>query len=319
LRYVGRFQLFRQIASETMPVQSGDLYSVTNFYQLTDPQVAGDGTVVAFTGNAVCTPIAPDGCVEVATTIGNVVGANIPFKQLNPVNPLYNGEIRLSGDRRYVLMMGSLAAVNDFYRVIDLPNGAITTLPYSTVGDAKQAFADDGSLLLELPSVTWGTPVPLVLWTPASNSSVQLNVSQMPLLARLSRNGKKVIYEAATAASRTLMAFDVVSQSETVLATGPGATIPPNDDQYVSYFYPWVTRDGRTVLFLSSDSKGVMQAFLIQSDGSDLRQITTAPEGVSNATLSGYGNVAYAATTQSRLLRIELPSNTVADLAAPLE
>ena len=61
LRYVGRFQLFRQIASETMPVQSGDLYSVTNFYQLTDPQVAGDGTVVAFTGNAVCTPIAPDG------------------------------------------------------------------------------------------------------------------------------------------------------------------------------------------------------------------------------------------------------------------
>jgi hypothetical protein len=126
-----------------------------------------------------------------------------------------------------------------------------------------------------------------------------------------------VVYEAAAPAGRTLIAFDVASQSETVLATGPGAIIPTNGDQYEPYFHPWVTNDGSTVLFQSADSNGVTQVFLIQSDGSDLRQITKAPGGVSDATLSGFGQVAYAATLQARLFQIDISSDTVTVLAPP--
>jgi uncharacterized protein (TIGR03437 family) len=323
LRYVGRFELFREVELQTPAVNPAGIYTVTNFFELTDPQVSGDGTVVTFTANAICSGGSPDACVEVVGTTGNIVGAGIPSKLLNPTNPLsplYNGEIRLSADRRYVLMMGELAAINDSFRVIDLVSGAITPLPNccSTVGDARQVFADDGSLLLVLLSDQLPGPlVPLVLWTPASGAAVTLRVSQVPLLARLSRNRAKVIYEAATSDSRSLIAFDVASQSETVLATAPGTTILPNDNQYEPYFYPWVTRDGSTVLFLSADSNGVTQAFLIGSDGSGLRQITSVPEGVSDATVSGYGNVVYAATPKARLMRIEVQSNTVTELAPP--
>jgi hypothetical protein len=78
------------------------------------------------------------------------------------------------------MFAASIAASNDFWRVIDLANGAVTPIPngYSTVGDARQAFADNGSLLLVvLDPVQPDALEPLVLWTPASGSTLLLPVS----------------------------------------------------------------------------------------------------------------------------------------------
>lgn len=301
LRYVGVFQPFREV--ETQSTQPDGLQ--TNFFQLTDPQVSGDGTVVAYTANSVCTAF-PDQCIELVLQQGKIVGANIAASSLN------DGTIRLSGDKRFALMING--ELQPFPRLIDLATGAVTEISgYFPIGDGRQAFADDGSILLQvLPQPQVATIA--LLWTPTSE--VQLRISQTPLLARLSRNGAKVVYEAAGQNDRMLIAYDVSSGTETTLATAPLGS--PNDaGVFQPHFNPWITNDGSTILFESTDSNGVQQAFLIQSDGSNSRQITREPEGVSEATLSGYGGVVYAVTPQARLVRIETASGDRTELAPP--
>jgi uncharacterized protein (TIGR03437 family) len=209
---------------------------------------------------------------------------------------------------------GSL--VNSEPRLIDLATGKFTMLlDYYWIGDAQQAFADDGSVLLFSvePPLPGSIQVQLqpVFWN--AGSTVKLNFSKRPVVARVSRNKSKIVYESVTAEQRTLVAFDVASAMETVLATAPGTT-----SQYPSaYFSPWITNDGETVLFKSPDAAGVQQAFLVGIGGSNLHQITNAPEGISEATLSGYGNVAYAATQLARLLRIDTTSGAPTELSPP--
>ena len=303
LRYVGVFQPFREVELQT-PQQDPFL---TNYFQLTDPQVSGDGTAVAYTASAVCTGL-PDSCIGDVLQQGNIVGLSVASDLLN------DGQIRLSGDKRYALMFFGQRLVSSA-RVIDLATGNVTVIANSyQVGDGRQAFADDGSILLVMLPPGFVMPEQLVLWK--SGTPVPLRISQsQPLLARLSRNGAKVVYEAPTLASELLIAYDVASGTETVLATAP---VTPNAfGGYTPSFSPWITNDGRTVLFQSADTTGVPQAFLIHTDGSNLRQLTHVPEGVSDATLSGYGNIAYAATPQARLVRIDIASGTVTEIAPP--
>ena len=234
------------------------------------------------------------------------MGAKIAASSLN------DGTIRLSGDKRYALMING--ELQPFPRLIDLATGAVTEASgYFPIGDGRQAFADDGSILLQvLPQPQVATLA--VLWTPTSE--VQVRISQTPLLARLSRNRAKVVYEAAGESNRMLIAYDVTSGTETVLATAPLGSADSSGN-FAPYFCPWITNDGSTVLFESPDSNGVQQAFLIESDGSNSRQITHEPEGISEATLSGYGGVVYAVTPQARLVRIETASGDRTELAPP--
>jgi uncharacterized protein (TIGR03437 family) len=297
LRYVAVFQPFREVELQT-PQQNP---FTTNYFQLTGPQVSGDSTVVAYTTNAVCTIDSPEHCLGDVLQQGNIVGLSVASNLLN------DGEIVLSGDKRYALMIDGQLVSSP--RLIDLATGKTTVIAnYYQVGD-RQVFADDGSILLQM------NPGQLVLWNPVSPVPLQLSQS-LQLVTRLSRNRAKVVYEAVSAANELLIAYDVASGTETVLATAPPSN-PNAFNQYTPYFSPWITNDGRTILFESQDSNGVPQAFLIHSDGSNLRQITHLPEGVSEAILSGYGNVAYAATLQARLVRIDVASGTVSELAPP--
>ena len=228
-------------------------------------------------------------------------------------NLLNDGEIVLSGDKQYALMINGQLVSSP--RLIDLATGKVTVIAnYTWVGD-RQVFADDGSILLQ--ALVTGPPYlgQLVLWNPVSPVPLQLSQS-LQLVTRLSRNRSNVVYEAVSAANELLIAYDVASGTETVLATAPPST-PNAFGQYTPYFSPWITNDGRTILFESQDSNGVPQAFLIQTDGSNLRQLTHVLEGVSDATLSGYGNIAYAATPQARLVRIDVASGTVTELSPP--
>src|SRR5947209_11496375 len=93
---------------------------------------------------------------------------------------------------------------------------------YDVIGEARQAFADNGSILLQtfslLPVPSPGRPV---LWNPKSPQMLKL--SRTALVARVSRNGTKVVYEAADAGSRALIAYDVTTATEITLATSSGA------------------------------------------------------------------------------------------------
>src|SRR5437764_12922506 len=50
---------------------------------------------------------------------------------------------------------------------------------------------------------------------------------------------------------------------------------------------------------------------LVHKGGGPIRQLTNEPEGITSATLSGNGKVAFATTVHSRLLRIEIASGEI--------
>jgi len=65
-------------------------------------------------------------------------------------------------------------------------------------------------------------------------------------------------------------------------------------------FGPSMSDDGQRVLVAQRG-----QAFVVQSDGSGLRQLTNDAAGIVSATISGNGKVVYAATQAGRILRID--------------
>src|SRR5262249_7049741 len=85
-------------------------------------------------------------------------------------------------------------------------------------------------------------------------------------------------------------------------------------------YQPCLSADGARVLFLStarfdgSTGDGSPQAFIVQNDGSGLRQLTQDPSGVARAILSGNGRVAYLLTRAGRLLKLGVDSGAVREL-----
>ena len=86
-----------------------------------------------------------------------------------------------------------------------------------------------------------------------------------------------------------------------------------------TYFHPWLSDDGSSVLFLEPDAgAGFQRAFFEFTNGSGFRQLTSSkdvPEGVTAATLSGNGAIAYVGTPDGRILRISVPSGNIDELA----
>ena len=73
-----------------------------------------------------------------------------------------------------------------------------------------------------------------------------------------------------------------------------------------------ISESGDQVAFL--DAAGL---WLIRSDGTALRRLADADTGVSEFVLSADGNVVFASTTDSRLLRIDIGGRSTAELVPP--
>src|SRR5262249_16905802 len=84
-------------------------------------------------------------------------------------------------------------------------------------------------------------------------------------------------------ASQKLVSYDLTSGKETILA----ASVPPLPAS--------MSGDGAEILFLNRVD-GKLQAFLTRSDGTGLRQITNVEDGLTTTTISGNGQVIFAAT-----------------------
>jgi uncharacterized protein (TIGR03437 family) len=294
-RYTGQFELFRDTGSSASFPSLGYPFDI---FQLTDPDVSGDGSVVAYTSHLFC--LFPTHCVSGVQNNGNIAGADISPDLLG------NGLIRLSGNKQYALMVGGVRTTTRF---IDLSTGKVTALPsYMPIGDGRQALTDDGSVLLQTepglgPQTVW-------LWNPVA--ARVLNLNYLATQACVSRSGAKVVYAATVMVANDfdawLIVHDVPAGTERVLVSVPLTSNAPA-------FFARITNDGQTVLYLANDAFGIQQAFLINTDGTNQQQLTYAPEGITEATLSGYGNVAYATTAAGRLLQIDTASGAITELS----
>jgi uncharacterized protein (TIGR03437 family) len=222
-----------------------------------------------------------------------------------PAEGLLNGTIRIAKDGNYALMLGgnSFVPVGAGTRLVDVAAGVVTPLPeYAAIGDGRQALADDGVVLLAKN----GSPILL-----RRGGEEALPLSKGAIQARLSRNGAVVVYETLSGGERQLIAFDVTAGTETLLAT---VTDPPSP-QKAQPFQPSVSRDGSMVAYVASDGYSV-QAYLLDTSGGAPRRLTNAAQGISSVVLSGFGNLAYAATPDNALFRIDVSSGSADQLTA---
>jgi uncharacterized protein (TIGR03437 family) len=187
---------------------------------------------------------------------------------------------------------------------------------FDAIGDGRQAFGNssDGSSVVLLVDQT-SSPV-LYL----DGKTIPLHFTHTPILARMSADARTIVYEAANPGGHyELIVHHAGTGAEEVLQKGPSVPAGPENNT-PSYFQPWLSDDGSSVLFLTLDASGHQQVSYQATNGSGARALTTStgvPEGVNAATLSGGGTIVYAATPDGRILRISVPSGDIDELAGP--
>lgn len=264
--------------------------NTSNFYMLIEPQVSGDGKIVAYTSTPECYNLPTVDCQM--QFLPNVIGG-----PSIPTHALPFGHARLSPDGRYLASCCLADEIPLETSIFDLTAGQSFVVPGLLVGDGLQAFADGGMVMtanvnsvviFRQTSSSWdaGTPIPL---------------SATPQLARLSRDGSTILYVSGT----SLAAHNIASGQEVVLDTDASM--------------PWISDDGKLALYLApAVSAGPLQIFAENTDGSGRREIANLPEGFNAITLSGDGTVAYAATPLGRLLQIDVATGATSQLSGPI-
>ena len=216
--YSGQLSLVQQAQEPT-----GSPGLPAGITQLIYPQLSGDGSVVVFTSYVTCAGD-PSACIGFQVDNGDILqnGVVTPVEAIAP-QIISGGTISVSGDGRYALLAlgtGGIAVGPSPTWLIDIVSRQATELTgYGPLAgysdpDVRQAFTDGGSILLAGDGTS---PAGVVLWNATAPQA--LNLSHGPLLARVSRNGAKVVYEWADASQGALVAYDVASGTETTLAT----------------------------------------------------------------------------------------------------
>ncbi len=264
--------------------------NTSNFYELIEPQVSGDGKIVAYTSTPECYNLPTVDCQT--QFLPNVIGG-----PAIPTHALPFGHARLSPDGRYLASCCLADAIPVQTGIFDFTAGQSFVVPGVLVGDGLQAFADGGLVMtanvnsvviFRQTTSSWDDGTPIAL--PAS-----------PQLARLSRDGSTILYLSGT----SLAVHNIASGQEVVLDANASM--------------PWISDDGKLALYLAPmESGGPLEVFAQNTDGSGRRVIANLPEGFNAITLSGDGTVAYAATPLGRLLRIDVASGATGQLNGPI-
>jgi uncharacterized protein (TIGR03437 family) len=291
-RYAGgRFEVFRRLDRQEL---MGAPYHDTNFYLAERPQVSADGSVVGYTASRTC--LGGSHCV--AYTLHEAYLAGSPDTMPGA------GWLTLSPGGRYALVFVTDALYpGPNPALLDLAANTSVNLAQagSAIGDGLQAVAASGAVLLHDAAGA--------LIRTAGGSSTRLALAGAPRQARLSADASTVVYEmASTGGEWLLRAYDIAGARDRLLAS---AAAPPYPTAFSSVFHPVVTRDGKMAAYLAGG-----QAVVRGTDGSAPQRLTDAPEGVAALTISGSGNMVYAATATSRLLRIDLPGGLVTELSS---
>src|ERR1039458_996381 len=277
---------------------------------LVEPQVSADGTITGYTTSL------PGSCIDwfcfVPTPeFGVITGVQIPH---NPL-PGLTGRLRLARDGKSAMICCSDLAQGSEPQLIDLRTGQVWELKgFDAIGDGLEALGDESS----------GSPIILLVDQTSSpllyhkGRTTPLHFSHAAILARMNSDATVIVYEAADPGGKyELIVHHVGTGAEQILQVGPPVPAsPPNNTP--SYFQPWLSDDGSSVLFFAVDATGRQQVFYEATNGSGERALTTStgvPEGVNAATLSGDGTIAYAATPDGRILRISVPSGNMDELA----
>jgi hypothetical protein len=249
--------------------------NTSNYYAPVEASVSGAGTLLAYTLRRDC--IGGSGCVFVERNRGIVRGPAVA-QVAQPME--FQGRLQVSRNGRYVLQYGVISPVAVPMFLTDLSAATSVEIPGRTTIE-PQGITNDGQVLMRSADG-------VRLWTPAASRTVLPGDAASS--AVVNPTGRVVV---CLLRSGEIRAIDVVS--------GGSALLPPGSGHSIS-------NDGQWILYRNRD------VFLVRSDGSGNRRLTSLNEEVVAATLTGDANAAFVATSGGRLLRIELPSGESREL-----
>jgi uncharacterized protein (TIGR03437 family) len=269
---------------------------------LVEPEVSADGSVTGYTATY------PFECSHTfCDTLTPPPESGVIPSIKTPHDPLAYliGRLRLARDGKSAMVCCGKIAVRTEPKLVNLTTGAVLDLKgFDAIGDGRQALGEssDGSVIVLLIN---HQNVPF-LYT--GGKTTELHFAHTPILARMSADARTIVYEAADTGGRyELIVHHAGTGAEETLQTGPAVPQVVRGPA-PTYFQPWISDDGLSVLFLNAASGNALQQVFIEStNGSGLRQLSKSsdvPEGVNIATLSGDGSLAYAGTPNGRILRV---------------
>lgn len=277
-----------QLVADVPDTGTSDGCTTANFYQLSSPQVSGDGTILAYMGSR----------PEAGGRYCNPSEPNQGILQQNGQTKTLTGSISLSPAGRYAITTPLDAVTNNYHFVTDLLSGSSNIVSGAFNGDRRR-ITDDGAVLSTEPSA--------LLLTDCTGAT-RVWQTQLPVNdAIVDRAGATLVYLTQLGPNNpaAISTIDVSSGTETQIFGGfaPGNLA--------------LTADGKTLLFTNVTSSGPV-LYLMTVDGSNQRQIGN--QTVSDAILSGDGTVIYANSTDGRLLQIDVASGAATEIspAAPL-
>ncbi|HNY40567.1 MAG TPA: hypothetical protein PKJ41_09235 [Bryobacteraceae bacterium] len=260
----------------------------SNFPILTKPEYDSAGSILAFTGTRWC--IGGSGCIGVELTQGTVVWLD------GSREAPHSGTVRISANGKWAVYANptSLVSPYRFYRV-NLETGwnefsATGLSGAATAG--RRVVANDGTVV-SVPgarTLTVRKPGQRDATIPLSFSTSFVTIS----------NDASFAIAQTTEEHPYFWLVDLYTQQQIpFLWAAEGVSQPALSD------------DGMTLLFLSAanfagtnDSLAV-QVWTMDMITGHLRQWTTEPFGISEATISGDGLIVWATTRDGRLVRVD--------------
>jgi len=241
-----------------------------NFYEFVLPDVSADGSVVTATASRRCS--GGSSCLFVALESPELITDDNPF-------PLRFGKLQVSDNGRFLLLHGP-----EIER-LDQETDERLLFPGRTrrVAADRQAITSDGRILLIGAAL-------LGLWDGDSIADVRLE--SQPLQAVVSDDGSRVLFvarESETASSLWAMRADGSERSRL-------------EESGREPFHPALSADGNVAVHVA-DRRIVVTDLTLQTD----RRLDQ-PASVVEATISGNGEIVFAATSLNELWRIDLLS-----------
>jgi uncharacterized protein (TIGR03437 family) len=289
-----RFQLYLERPSmEQPPGTDGYLGNrLTNYFNLSRPQVSQDGRVVAVVGRRNCSG-------------GQRCGA-VPNLQTT-VTGLPNGKVEVAGagslsrNGRYLFVYDDGSIGGGCSYVVDLYSSSLTPpasclILRSQPPNGRRVVADDGTVAIANSGID--------ILRNATVRSVPVSISGAALEPTIDAAGNIVVY----------VLYDWISQHRSLrllrLSDGRQSTLVSPDAAEISA--PQLSADGQRVLYLSNAS-GLPQLYVVATNGGQPRQVSREPSGVVSAVLSDDGKIVWYFAGSGRLYQQDLATGEVRD------
>ena len=275
------------------------------YHLLTHPEVSGDGIVAAYRAAYYCHPGTT--CRVTISSYGVIGESEFP------------GRVHLSRNARYVYRHSyDYFGPSDQVELIDHMSGARRTIPvagFQPIEGGRQVTSD-GTVLVYANGTLWlirrDGSYQYVPSFGLEDPPVSTPFFSPVLRATMNDAGTVVVYQTRSSETPRIhisQPGDPESPRELV-ATEQGCTDPV------------ISADGSRVLFLSranfsgNNAAGTAQAWTIETATGRIRQVTSDPAGIEEATLSGDGGIAWVATFAGRLLQVDIETGAIREIVA---